>query len=143
MTPDLYTRIKSTIRANTTIKDVMLYRLPDSDTIARSPLVMVEFPDITYENMTGKKQEVNATFTLHLLCDSIQIEDDITTLQFTQDIYKALTGAGFIRRRESSKVFDEATFDWQLTYEAPRFEDKAAVPVMQTIDKPDPAIIVG
>lgn len=136
MKPILYTEIKNLITQKTAIRDVMLYRMPNRDLIAVSPLIMVEFSDVSYENMTHKKQEVSVTFTLHLLCDALSVEDDEAILQHTQDIFVALTSVGYIRRRERSQIFDENTIDYQITFEAPRFEDTDAQTVYHTEPRP-------
>lgn len=133
---DLYAAVKALIKGNTAISEVILYRQPDSDVMLKNPFVMLEFNDIRYENMSNKRQEAEASFVVHLICDTINSEDEVASLEHTQDIYVILARAGYIRTAESVKPFDVNVIDYQITFEAPRYEDDDAVTRYISYPKP-------
>lgn len=120
------------------IETVMLYRIPSVDMIAKSPFAMIEFPELGYQDNSGLRQEVTPRFIVHLLFDTIESEDDDAILDTTQDVFVAMSRTDFKRVGENSKIFDESTIDWQITFDAPRYVDDDAV--IRYITKPKPPI---
>lgn len=135
MKKDLYNDIKSAL-IQAGIADVMLYRIPNRDVIAKSPFAMIEFPDVPYVDCTGKRQESTPTFVVHLMYDSVSSEDDDVILDMTQDVYVTLFRLGCSRVREKTAIFDEETMDFQIHFEAPKVTDEDAITRYITVPRP-------
>lgn len=144
MKKELFTQTRDLLLAISGIDTVKIWNndiLNGADTLGRFPLIFLQFTGLNYATMNGNVQECNgAIIVVHLLYSTID-DQDTGVFDFSQEIFTALQLAGFRRIGESADYTGGEVIDWQITFEAPRFEDEAAKIALQTIIKPSISII--
>jgi hypothetical protein len=141
MKPDFYRTIKETLKKAPGIHSVGLWtnKMVDQvDTIRRFPVALVEFTDMAYNSITAQRQEcLDPHFVVHILNDSIDLEAS-SIFEVSQAVFAAMHNEGFRRVRERSVYRGDEIVEWQITFDAPRFEDNDAVTPKTVIAPPEP-----
>lgn len=136
MKSEIYTKIKDALY-KAGMKNVTLFRVPDQEILSQSPIAMVEFGAVDYEQVLRRVQSVKSTVTIHVLWGVFGENDDLDLLDATQQVYVELDKIGFTRTSEKSRLFDETCIDHQIVFASPLFEDTDAQQDTITIPKPN------
>ena len=139
MVKEFYTTIRDAIKAIPEITSVSLWQnnlINSTDRLNRFPLVYIEMQPVEYGQMSNYVDECEgARVVVHIIHKTIDPED-LKVFSISQKIYVALRALNYRRITELPSYPGGELVEWQITFEAPRFTDSAAVPAKTTQVKP-------